>query len=48
MLVFIRSRNDDKTDVGNGDAADKHTQRQQKWSQLIQALFASIDFRYLR
>ncbi len=48
MLVFIRSRNDDKTDVGDGDTADKNTRRQQKWSQLIQALFASIDFRYLR
>ena len=48
MLVFIRSRNDDKTDIGNGDTADKNARRQQQWSQLIQTLFASIDFRYLR
>ena len=48
MLVFIRSRNDDKTDIGDGDTADKNARRQQQWSQLIQTLFASIDFRYLR
>ena len=36
MLVFVRSENDDEAS------------RQQKWSQLIQILFASIDFRYLR
>ena len=36
MLVFMRSENDDEAS------------RQQKWSQLIQILFASIDFRYLR
>jgi len=36
MLVFVRSENDDKDS------------RQRKWSQLIQILFASFDFRYLR
>jgi len=36
MLVFVGSENDDKT------------VRRQKWAQLIQVLFASIDFRYLR
>ena len=36
MLVFVRPENDDEDT------------RQRKWSQLIQILFASIDFRYLR
>ncbi|MED5448009.1 MAG: DUF1553 domain-containing protein, partial [Planctomycetota bacterium] len=36
LLGFVGSENDDKT------------LRKQKWSQVIQALFGSIDFRYLR
>ena len=36
LLVFVGSENDDKTP------------RKQKWSQLIQALFGSVDFRYVR
>ena len=36
MLVFVGSPNDDKET------------RHQKWAQVVQVLFASIDFRYLR
>ena len=36
MLAFVGSENDDRK------------MRLQKWAQVIQVLFASIDFRYLR